>query len=288
MMKKTLALILAMLLAASVALVSCDKKEDDLGDDDGDGGFVVDFDDLDETDPPETDENGETLKPKETTNSGGNSGGSSTTMETVSDKVYVLYTANIREEASDKSSVDILGSAPFGAELTRSAKNSKWSKVTYSKDGTTIEGYIANDLISTDARSVNFIEQKITTGEGESAVEGPVVTKIKAESALGAKNAVIRKYPLADGVPNNFKVLDNESFNNSCIVAQIPAGTAEITVVSVSEDGKWAYVKGKGNKPVNGEYPVNPVDVEGYTLYSNLEIAGSGSSGGNSGGEAIG
>lgn len=288
-MKKTLALILAMLLAASVALVSCDNKEDDLGDDGDDGGFVVDFDDFGETDPPETDENGETIAPStDKNNQSGNSSGSSTTMETVSDTVYVLYTAKIREEASDKSSVSVIDTAPFGASLTRSAKNSKWSKIKYTKeDNTTVEGYIANDLITTNAKAVNFIPQKTVTGEGENQTEAPVITQVKDATTLKANNIIIRKFPLADGVPNDFKVLDTEEFNNSCILAQIPAGTANVTVVSVSEDGKWAYVKGKGNKPVNGEYPNNPVDVEGYTLYSSLVIAGNSSSSGNSG-DAIG
>ena len=271
-MKKTLAILLALLLTTSVALVSCNEANDNTNDDDD---FVVDFGgDVigGETTEPETDENGETIKTPINNNTNPNS--TNTTFETVNDTVYVLYTANIREEASDKSSVDVLGTAPFGTALTRSEKNSKWSKVTFTKDGSTITGYIANDLITTNAKAVNFIEQKNEDGSA-------VVTKIK--STINANNAIIRKFPLADGYPNTFKVLDSDEFGASSIVAQIPKGTENITVVSISEDGVWAYVKGNGMLYNGGNPSTTATAVEGYTLYSNLEIAGNASQGGNSG-----
>ena len=61
-MKKTLAILLALLLTTSVALVSCNEANDNTNDDDD---FVVDFGgDVigGETTEPETDENGETIK----------------------------------------------------------------------------------------------------------------------------------------------------------------------------------------------------------------------------------
>ena len=272
MMKKTLAILLALIMTTSVALVSCNNdntEEDDLDD------FVVDFNNngdtiIGETSEPETDANGETIKPTVKPNTGNNT----TTFETVNDTVYVLYTANIREQASDKTSVDILATAPFGTALTRSEKNSKWSKVTFTKDGSTITGYIANDLITTSAKAVNFIEKKNEDGTA-------VVTKIK--STLSVQNVIIRKFPLADGYPNTFKVLDTEEFNTGSIFAQIPKGTENITLVSVSEDGVWAYVKGQGKLYNGGNPATTTTEVEGYTLYSNLEIAGNASQGGNSG-----
>ena len=277
-MKKTLAILLALIMSASVALVSCNESSNNNVDEDDD--FVVDFGENDiDTQEPETDENGETLKPTNTNtnnnnNNNNNNNTSNTTMESVNDTVYVLYTANIREQASDKSSVDVLGTAPFGASLTRSEKNSKWSKVTYTKDGSTVTGYIANDLITTNAKAVNFIEKKNEDGSA-------VITKIK--STINANNAIVRKFPLADGYPNTFKVLDSDEFGASSIVAQIPKGTDNITVVSVSEDGVWAYVKGTGKLYNGGNPSTESTTVEGYTLYSNLEIAGNSSSSGNSG-----
>ena len=192
-------------------------------------------------------------------------------MEIVNDKVYVLHPSAVRERT--KLTSDKVGDVPFAAELVRTEKNSNWSKVKYTtKDNKTIEGYITNDVITTSKEAVTFTEKK---GEDDAAV----MTKIKDSKTLGAMNAIVRKYPLA--VPQDeFAVLDKDEFNEKSIVAQIPAGT-EVELVSVSADGKWAYVKGKGNKPVNGEYPENPVDVEGYTAYNNLEVAGTNTSSGN-------
>lgn len=281
-MKKLLAILLALMMIASLTLVSCTDSSS--ASDDENDDFVADFegDVVDgDTTPPETDENGETVKPSNggNNNNNNNNNTNTTTMEKVNDTVYVLYTAKIREEASTKSSVEVLGTAPFGAQLARSEKNSKWSKVSYTKDGTVITGYIANDLITTNVKSVTFVEKKNEDGT-------PVVTKIKDTLGSNAQNAIVRKMPLANGYPNSFKVLDSDEFSSSSIVAQIPKGTANITVVSVSEDGVWAYVKGQGRAYDNGNSAATLSEVEGYTLYSNLEIAGNSPS--NNQGEAIG
>lgn len=280
-MKKLLAILLALMMIVSLTLVSCTDSSSDTDDENDD--FVADFegDVVDgDTTPPETDENGETVKPSNGNNSNNNNNNTNTTtMEKVNDTVYVLYTAKIREEASTKTSVDVLGTAPFGAQLARTEKNSKWSKVSYNKDGTVITGYIANDLITTNVNSVTFVEKKNEDGT-------PVVTKIKDTLGSNAQNAIVRKMPLANGYPNTFKVLDSDEFSSSSIVAQIPKGTANITVVSVSADGVWAYVKGQGRAYDNGNSAAALSEVEGYTLYSNLEIAGNSPS--NNQGEAIG
>ena len=280
-MKKLLAILLALMMIVSLTLVSCTDSSSDTDDENDD--FVADFEgDVvgGDTTPPETDENGETVKPSNGNNSNNNNNNTNTTtMEKVNDTVYVLYTAKIREEASTKTSVDVLGTAPFGAQLARTEKNSKWSKVSYNKDGTVITGYIANDLITTNVNSVTFVEKKNEDGT-------PVVTKIKDTLGSNAQNAIVRKMPLANGYPNSFKVLDSDEFSSSSIVAQIPKGTANITVVSVSADGVWAYVKGQGRAYDNGNSAAALSEVEGYTLYSNLEIAGNSPS--NNQGEAIG
>ena len=280
-MKKLLAILLALMMIVSLTLVSCTDSSSATDDENDD--FVADFegDVVDgDTTPPETDENGETVKPSNGNNSNNNNNNTNTTtMEKVNDTVYVLYTAKIREEASTKTSVDVLGTAPFGAQLARTEKNSKWSKVSYNKDGTVITGYIANDLITTNVNSVTFVEKKNEDGT-------PVVTKIKDTLGSNAQNAIVRKMPLANGYPNTFKVLDSDEFSSSSIVAQIPKGTANITVVSVSADGVWAYVKGQGRAYDNGNSAAALSEVEGYTLYSNLEIAGNSPS--NNQGEAIG
>lgn len=273
-MKKILALLLALLMVASVALVSCDSSDSNDGED---NDFVDDFGGFDDEDEGESgdadaDENEDD----------GNDGAENTSnaMETVNDTVYVLYPAKIRAKASDKSSVEINGTAPFGASLTRSEKSGTWSKVTYNNGTTTVTGYIANDLISTDPNSIKFDEKKNEDGTD-------LVTAIKANLGSGINNAIVRKYPLADGVPNTFKILEKKTFDPASIVGQIAKGTENITVVSVSADGVWAKIKGEAVLFENGAPTTTKQVIEGYTLYSNLVIAGNASSGNNSG-DAIG
>ena len=263
-MKKTLAILLAMIMAASVALSACgdSDKEKETQDD-----FNKDFGT--ETSESATGEttDGETVDSTEAKDEENVNPGSSSNMEIVNDKVYVLHPSAVRERT--KITSDKVGDVPFAAELVRTEKNTNWSKIKYTSGDKTIEGYITNDVITTNKDAVTFNEKK---GEDDAAV----TTKIKDSKTLGAMNAIVRKYPLA--VPQDeFAVLDKEEFNEKSIVAQIPAGS-EVELVSVSADGKWAYVKGKGNKPVNGEYPDNLVDIEGYTSYNNLEIAGTNTS----------
>ena len=259
-MKKTLALLLALLMVFSIALVSCGN------------------DDEQPTDTQNNDFVSPGLKNTGTgtgTGTGKGTGTASNTFVDKNDTVYVLCDANIREEA--KSSSDLLVTVPFKTALQRTKANNKWSEVTYTnQSGNPIKGYIANDLITTNAKSVNFVAQ--------GTEEAPVVTKIKDNLGAGINNAIIRSFPLADSI-NNFQVLTDEQ-DAAMKIAQIPKGTADITVVSVSEDGVWAYIKGLGNpKDSSGNYATtNNTPVEGYCLYSVLEISGATNNGGASGG----
>ena len=273
-MKKTLAILLALIMTASVALMSCDNSSDDNIDDNED--FVIDDfgGDEDKDDAAvETNDKGETVKPntdKNTTNTNGNT---TTTMETVNDKVYVLYDANIRDQASTKNASKVIGKAPFGAELTRTQKNSSWSKVSY-KDasGNTIEGYISNELVTTNKQTVTFVKQEKVTGEGEDKKTEAVVSKL-----VGTGNYRLRYFPLADGYPHKVSLELGE-------VGQIKGGT-EVTVLEVSEDKMWAKISSTAvDKAVNGGYTQNYTSTaEGYVPYSFLEI-GANSNAGQSGG----
>lgn len=273
-MKKTLAILLALIMTASVALMSCDNSSDDNIDDNED--FVIDDfgGDEDKDDASvETNDKGETVKPntdKNTTNTNGNT---TTTMETVNDKVYVLYDANIRDQASTKNASKVIGKAPFGAELTRTQKNSSWSKVSY-KDasGNTIEGYISNELVTTNKQTVTFVKQEKVTGEGEDKKTEAVVSKL-----VGTGNYRLRYFPLADGYPHKVSLELGE-------VGQIKGGT-EVTVLEVSEDKMWAKISSTAvDKAVNGAYTGNYTSTaEGYVPYSFLEI-GANSNAGQSGG----
>ena len=272
-MKKTLAILLALIMTASVALMSCDNSADNIEDDED---FVIDDFGGDENKDDvsvETNEKGETVKPNTDKNTT-NTNGSNTSMENVNDKVYVLYDANIRDQASTKNASKVIGKAPFGAELTRTQKNSSWSKVTYKDaDGKTIEGYISNELVTTNKQTVTFVKQEKVTGEGEDKKTEAVVSKL-----VGTGNYRLRHFPLADGYPHKVSLELGE-------IGQVKGGT-EVTVLEVSEDKMWAKISSTAvDKAVNGAYTGNYTSTaEGYVPYSFLEIGASNNnnqSGGN-------
>lgn len=284
-MKKTLAILLALILATSVAVTACESEgtsgtesqdfEMDFGEDtssdiitDENGNEVI-----------STDENGSNKDTSSTNNNTSN-------METVNDTIYVLHNAAIREKSSTKTTntSTIIGSIPFGASAKRTAKNTNWSKITYTdENGATIEGYVSNQLITVNAKTVNFVKQEIVTGEGENQTTAPVVSKLKAGS-----NYRLREYPLANGFPHavTIEIADEKG--------QVAGGT-EVTVLSVSEDKLWAKIKVEAGKlnVLNdkgsygtadaGDQKFSTSAAEGYVPYSYLEIAGSNSSNSNDG-----
>lgn len=274
-MKKIFAILLALIMTASVALVSCDNA-DEPADDKND--FVIDFeggDINDDTKAPETDENGETVKPSgnndknNPTNTNNN-----TTMETKNDTVYVLYNAKIRE--ATKESAKVLVEVPFGTTLSRSEMNSKWSKVTY--NGKT--GYIMNDLVTTNVDTITFEDQG-KAGEGEGAAKVYPTSKVK-----GTGNVRVRYFPLADGYPHTLVLL---SANDLGEVGQVKGGD-EVTILEISKDKMWAKISStKVDKPVNGEYTKNYTSTaEGYVPYSFLEAGAGSNSGSNDGPGSVG
>ena len=272
-MKKTLAILLALLMTTSVALVSCNNSTNDTDDDDD---FMIgdDWENFgdEENENPETDENGETIKVPNGGNSGnsGNSGTVTTDMQEINDKVYVLYTANIREKASSKTSTKILAQAAFGTELSRSHVGTSWSKVSYkTESGATVEGYVSNELITTKKETVTFAKPEKVPGEGENQTTEAVVSKLKP---LEGKNYRLRHFPLANGYPHTVTLELGE-------VGQIKGGT-EVTILELSEDKMWAKVKCTAvDIPTNGNYPKTYGETaEGYIPYEFIEASGSGSS----------
>ena len=177
--------------------------------------------------------------------------------EIANDFTYVLYTANLRATATE--SATILTEIPFGAKLTRSLKNDKWSKVTYTtENGTTYTGYILNDLITTNEDTVTFGDQGINNVYP--------VFKLKA----GA-NYVLRYFPLADGYPHKLQTLSKYDLGEVGVLC----GGDEVTVLEVSKDKLWVKVRStKVDKAVDGQYNKNYTSTaEGYILYEFLETA---------------
>ena len=277
-MKKTLAILLALIMSASVALVACENTEEPPADDDDD--FVIDFagaDDNDTTEKPETDENGETVKPSGNNGSSnsGSSNNTTTTMTVTNDTVYILYNAKIREATRDTAKV--LAEVPFGTAVSRKEKNSKWSKVTYNG----VEGYIMNDLVTTNADTITFEDQGVA-GEGENAAKVYPTSKL-----VGTSKYRLRYYPLADGYPHSLVMLSSDDLGQ---YGQVAGGT-EVTILEISKDKMWAKVScTKVDVAVNGEFKGNYTSTAtGYIPYSFLEAgANSGNSGSNDGPGSVG
>lgn len=278
-MKKTLVILLALIMATSVAVTACDEETPEGAD--TQNQFEMDFGD-DTSSDVVTDESGNVIT--DTNNDAGdddtsNNSGSSSNEQVVNDTVYVLHNAKIRKNSSTKATnnnSDELGVIPFGTAVSRTGYTTNWSKISYkTENGATIEGYVCNQLITTNAKAVNFIEQKEVVGEGEAQVVNPVVSKVKAGS-----NYRLRQYPLADEFPHEITIEIAEE------KGLILDGT-QVTVLAVSEDGMWAKVEvaaGSLNiKDSKGSYgtvenkdKVFSTTVEtGYIPYSYLEIAGS-------------
>ena len=268
-MKKTLAILLALIMATSVAVTACESE--------GTGStesqnFEMDFGE-DTSSEVVTDENGnEVISTGENGTNKDTPGGSSSTMQPVSGLAYVLYPVMIRETA--ETSGKTVTKVEFGARLERIEANKKWTKVTY--EGKT--GYIMNDVITTQEETITF-EDKGVAGEGENA---EVVYPTAKVVVSGADNVKLRYTPLADGFPNDFAILKSEDLD---LIGQIEKGT-EVTVLAVSKDGMWAKVTStKVDVPDNsGTYPKTYSSTkEGYIPCTYLAMDSNQNSSSNNG-----
>ncbi|MBE6534452.1 MAG: hypothetical protein E7678_05755 [Ruminococcaceae bacterium] len=284
-MKKTLAILLALIMSASVALVSCNNADDTA--DNADDDFVVDFeggeDEGEDGSDEATDKEGNVVKPS------GNSGSSSGKVQQVNDTVYALYNVKIRAKAgtsATSNSSTVLGEIPFKTSVARTEINGHWSKIKYTTaSGATIEGYVSNQLITTNQSSVIFNSAAVTTGEGDAQTTEYPVTKLKASK----NNYILRSTSLANGYPH--------TVGWTLIELGLIAPGKEVTILEISEDKTWAKIKVAAGvlqlKNSQGSYEGQSVYstevVEGYIPYAFLEHSNSGNtsnqpSGGNSAG----
>lgn len=250
-MKKTLALILALLMILTLALASCGKEEEETQEP-TDNFFNVGG--------KETDEGDETGEGDETDGEGNVTAAGYTT---ASGTVYVLFDAILRED--DKTSSDKVAEVKFGTALQRTAKSKKWTKVNYNG----AEAYIANDLITTEQKAVTFKD-----------VEADTVAKVSI-SGQGTLN--LRKYPLALTNPT---VIDLADFNNASILGKVDNG-AEVKILQISEDGVWAKIECQA-KAMNdkGEFAAETSTMTGYCALAYTDYNSGASN--NSGSGALG
>lgn len=153
-MKKTLAILLAILAAASISLAACSDNGkvnvDDEDDDDEDVDYVND-----ETGDEDNDTDSDTDKDTDTDDSGNGNNNTNNTADFVAknDVVYVgMDGVNLRKTMSTSGT----GARQVNhkTKLNRISANNKWSLVKL--DGDNTEYYVLNDLIATNGNDFEF------------------------------------------------------------------------------------------------------------------------------------
>ena len=165
-MKKTLALLLALIMMLSMTMVSCNKEEEP---DDTEDDFGFNFDDpTGEATGDSTDESGE--------NNNNNSD-----FVAASGTSYILHPVKVRKDAKKSSST--IGVAAWGSAVELVERNTIWSKVKFTDadSGAKLEGYIRNELLTADKKQVTLVELEGLVNENRADT---VITSV--EKALSA------------------------------------------------------------------------------------------------------
>ena len=217
-MKKTLALLLALIMMLSMTMVSCNKEEPDETDDD-DFGFNFD-DPTGEATGDSTDESGE--------NNNNNSD-----FVAASGTSYILHPVKVRKEAKKSSST--IGVAAWGSAVQLVERSTLWTKIKFTdKDsGATLEGYVRNELLTADKKQVTLVE-----------LEAPVAAKI---NGLGNKDDGTAYTLNVRTTPWNCS--QSEEYPNVNVLAnignekyQVKDGD-EVEKLGATEDGEWVYIR---------------------------------------------
>ena len=142
-MKKTLAILLALLITSSIALVSCENnsRTPNSGDWDDENDYV---DESDDGTSDTSDESGDS------TDSGdeGNNSTSVTGWIEKNDTVYAGYNMNLYESTSTTSN-KVYDGIKAGDAIARISTNETWDKVSVTVNGETKTGYVVSKWVST-------------------------------------------------------------------------------------------------------------------------------------------
>ncbi len=212
-MKKTLALLLALIMMLSVSLVACDNGNDvgnngdDFEDDDGFVGITT---------TPNTDETD--------AETGKNTGA----WEDVNVTVYVLANnLNIRSAADSDDSV-ILGKADINNSFVATAADKDWYKITY--EGA--EAYVNAAYVTTNQAEAEFVDCTPEAIKIKNTVVDPNATKDLDKYA----KVMLRTDPVVD---------DKTATNNVLIYSDTANG--ELVKVAANKAGTWYKVTYKDN-----------------------------------------
>ena len=215
-MKKTLALLLAMLMILSVVLISCGKKEEEetLDTSDDLGGFVIPSGDASEGDGSNDGSDDE----KENNNSG-------FAPITENTKAYMLMSVNVRTNYK-KSATN--GAAMYGSEVVRIETNDTWTKIKYTdSNGATKEGYVYNEVLTIDAGRVGYVAEE---------------TPVQATSNTNA--GTVRKVPWI-GEKYNTVIDEINGVNGDDYKLKKDQAVEILGKTETADDSgnKWAYIK---------------------------------------------
>ena len=241
-MKKTLALLLALLAAASIALASCEKKPEN----NGDNGWDDDIDHVesknDKDDEKESAE--DTAAVESENNETENEILNNTGWVATNDTVYAGVKLHLRTEASKNSSS--IATIPFGTAITRAETNGSWDKVTY--NGQT--GYVNHTYVSTNAGDFTFTAYE----------EAKAITLSTAEKT---NTVLFYQTPFSPDQYERFDLdADNVLLASGIKAANLSEGYT-LEKVAISQSGKWIKVKLTGTVTIGGSSKV----CEAETFY---------------------
>jgi hypothetical protein len=255
-MKKTLALLLALLMILPLTLVSCNK----------DKGNEEQSDDLEFTFENPGDSTGENSTGDSTDKNGENNNNNGDFVA-ASGTSYILHPVKVRKEAKKSSST--IGVAAWGSAVQLVERSTLWTKIKFTdKDsGATLEGYVRNELLTADKKQVTLV-----------SLETPVAAKI---NGLGNKEDGTAYTLNVRTTPWNCS--QSEEYPNVNVLAnignekyQVKDGD-EVEKLGNTEDGKWVYIRftktvdgaekveygwcSEDFVKVEGETPDTPVDT---------------------------
>lgn len=148
-MKKTLAILLALLTAATVALTACSPDDREPADNNDD-------DDIDYVEDEDTDDK----KPKDTSDNDDDKNNGNSNNEEEDDKVpAVLYAGvelRLRSSTSTSSENNVVKTVPFGTKLNYVATSGSWYKVTL--DGDSAEYYVQSKWLASGNAAFSFTD----------------------------------------------------------------------------------------------------------------------------------
>lgn len=221
-MKKTLALLLALITILSLTLISCNKKNDEPDDEkDPLGDFT--FEDPTSSPSGDASEN-KTEKPTENNDTSNFTAASGT--------AYILHPVKVRTTPR-MASKETVGTASWGDAVELVESNGTWTKIKFTaENGTTKEGYILDELLTADKAQVTLVSVEAIKAEiyglGKKEDGTPYTLNVRTTPWNSSKS---EEYENVNVLPN----ISNEKYS-------VKDGD-EVEKIGNTEDGKWVYIK---------------------------------------------